>query len=56
MLQQLFSVPKCDGRLSHFCHKFNVYGKEQPPQGNHLRQRQGGGIICDYFVILRRNG
>ena len=23
--------------------KLNVYGKEQPPQGNHLHQRQGGG-------------
>ena len=29
--------------MKHLCHKLNVYGKEQHPQGNHLHQRQGGG-------------
>ena len=38
-----YSVPDRDGRLGHLCHKLQVYGKEQPPQGNHLHQRQGGG-------------
>ena len=37
------AVPNRDGRLKHLCHKLNVYGKEQHPQGNHLHQRQGGG-------------
>ena len=38
-----FSIPIRDGRLGHFCHKLQVYGKEQHPQGKHLHQRQGGG-------------
>ena len=38
-----YSVPDRDGRLGHLCHKLQVYGKEQHPQGNHLHQRQGGG-------------
>ena len=40
-----FTVPIRDGRLGHLCHKLNVYGKEQHPQGNHLHQRQGGGSL-----------
>ena len=39
----LYSVPNRDGRLKHLCLKLNVYGKVKHPQGNHLRQRQGGG-------------
>jgi len=41
----VLTVPFCDGRLKHLCHKLNVYGKEQHPQGNHLHQRQGGGSL-----------
>ena len=43
MCVAIFTVPKCDGRLSHLCHKQQVYGKVKRPQGNHLHQRQGGG-------------
>ena len=34
-------VPYSDGCLKHFCHKQQVYGKDQHPQGDHLQHRQG---------------